>query len=365
MPRASQTPLSSEIRDLSDAVVRTIREPLLILDGAFRVRAANPMFYRAFVTKPDDTIGRLLFDLGNGQWDIPALRTLLEQVLPEDLTVEDFEVEHEFETLGWRFMLLNARRLERDAAGDELILLAIQDVTDQKRAEHELLRSNQELERFAYVASHDLQEPLRMVASYTRLLAKRYEGHLDARADKYIRYASEGAERMKTLIQDLLAYSRVTTQASPLVSVDLNEVLAGVIEDLGVTIRRTGAAVTHDRLPTALADAGQVRQVLQNLIQNAIKFSGDSPPVIHVSGRREGSRCIVSVRDEGVGIESQYFERIFVIFQRLQGRESPGTGIGLALCKRIVDRHGGEIWVESEPGEGSTFHFTLPASDDP
>lgn len=347
---------------VAEAVVRTIREPLLVLDADLVVQAANPSFYRVFRSDPENTIGQSLFDLGDGQWDIRDLRNLLEEVLPRDKAVEGFEVEHRFSQLGERFMVLNARRLERGDPGRELILLAIQDVTEWKRMEEDLRRSNEELERFAYVASHDLQEPLRMVASYTQLLARRYEGQLDERADKYIRYAVDGAERMKALIQDLLEYSRVGTRGNPPEPVDPDQVLQNVLDDLQLTIEATGARVSVEPLPEVVADPVQLRQVFQNLIENALKFSGDEPPVVHVSGRCEDGRCHFSVRDEGSGIEPEYQDRIFVIFQRLEGPdESEGTGIGLALTKRIVERHGGRLWVESEPGRGSTFHFTFPA----
>lgn len=349
---------------LSEAVVRTIREPLLILDSDLVVQAANPSFYRTFHTEATDTVGRSLFRLGDGQWDLPGLRRLLEDVLSHDSAVEDFEVEHDFPGMGWRSMILNARRLEREEAGRELILLALQDMTERKRMEEDLRRSNEELERFAYVASHDLQEPLRMVASYTQLLARRYEGELDERADKYIRYAVDGAERMKDLIQDLLEYSRVGTKGAPPEPTDPNVVLDRVLDDLKLAIQREDARITRDPLPRVTADPVQLRQLFQNLIENALKFSGDEPPEIHVSGRRENDHCLFSIRDEGVGIEKAYLDRIFVIFQQLQGPdEAQGTGIGLALTKRIVERHGGRIWVESESGEGSTFYFTLPAGE--
>jgi len=349
-----------EAPGLSEAVVRTVREPLLILDGDLRIRAANPAFYAIFGEDPEYTLGHTLFELGGGQWDVAALRELLEDVLPHDRVVEDFEVEHEFPRLGRRYMVLNARRLE--SAGAPLILLAIQDLTERIRAQKDLERSNQELERFAYVASHDLQEPLRMIASYTQLLARRYEGRLDDRADRYIAYAVEGAERMKTLIRDLLKYARIGTEGAQLVPVDPESVMAEVLRDLRLRIQETDTRITHDPLPGVQADRGQLRQVFQNLIENAIKFSGDRAPVIHVAGRRQGLWTTISVRDSGVGIAPEYRDKIFLIFHRLHGRDTVGTGIGLALCKRIVERHGGTLSVESEPGTGSTFSFTLPSS---
>ncbi|MBW4683934.1 MAG: GAF domain-containing protein [Komarekiella atlantica HA4396-MV6] len=239
----------------------------------------------------------------------------------------------------------------------------------------ELARSNAELEQFAYVASHDLQEPLRMVTSYLQLLEQRYKSKLDANADQFIAYAVDGAHRMQTLINELLNYSRVSTRGQPFVPVDCNAVLKQAIANLQVAIEESGAVVTHDPLPEVIADATQLTQVFQNLISNAIKFRQNLTPRIHigvvkggVDADRESLNVISSkdewlfwVRDNGIGIESQYAERIFVIFQRLHGRAKyPGTGIGLAICKKIIERHGGNIWVESEPGQGSIFYFTIP-----
>jgi light-regulated signal transduction histidine kinase (bacteriophytochrome) len=205
-----------------------------------------------------------------------------------------------------------------------------------------------------------LQEPLRMVASYTQLLQRRYQGQLDADADEFIGYAVEGAARMQTLINELLAYSRVGTQGSPFVPTELETVFGDVARALERVIADAGATVTHDPMPVVACDPTQIGEVFQNLIANAVKFHGDEPPKVHVSARKADGEWVFSVADNGIGIEPQYFDRIFVIFQRLQSRaEYPGTGMGLAICKRIIERHGGRIWVESEPGVGSTFHFTL------
>jgi signal transduction histidine kinase len=225
----------------------------------------------------------------------------------------------------------------------------------------ELARSNADLQQFAYVASHDLKEPLRMVASYTQLLARRYKGKLDSDADEFIRYAVDGANRMQWLINDLLAYSRVTVQDKVFEEVDCNSVLEEVLSDLRVAVEESRAVVTRAPLPTVMADRIQLGQLFQNLIGNAIKFHGKEAPQVYVSAERRPTEWLFSVRDNGVGLDPEYAERIFVIFQRLHNREEyPGTGIGLAICKKIVERHGGRIWVVSQTGQGATFHFTLP-----
>ena len=230
-----------------------------------------------------------------------------------------------------------------------------------KQRAEELARSNADLQQFAYVASHDLQEPLRMVASYTQLLARRYKGRLDDDADEFIGFAVDGATRMQHLIQDLLAYSRVGTRGKEFVATDTNVLVDRVVVDLAARIEETGAVVTRGDLPTVVVDAVQLGQVFQNLIVNAIKFHGAQPPRVRIDARTDGEYYLFSVADNGIGIEPQYLNRIFVIFQRLHGQgEYPGTGIGLAICKKIVERHGGRIWVESQPGQGSTFNFTIP-----
>jgi signal transduction histidine kinase len=235
-----------------------------------------------------------------------------------------------------------------------------------QRAE-DLARSNAELERFAYVASHDLQEPLRMVASYTQMLGRRYQGRLDADADEFIRFAVEGVNRMKLLIQDLLDYSRVGRRSKELVPVPAAEVLDRSLADLRTQLAEAGGTVTYDALPVVTADRTQLGQLFTNLLSNALKFRRrDVAPRIHVSASQEGNHWVFSVRDNGIGIEPQYFERIFVLFQRLHtAAEYPGTGIGLAVCKKIVEGHGGRMRVESTPGQGTTFFFTLPIAPSP
>jgi signal transduction histidine kinase len=229
-----------------------------------------------------------------------------------------------------------------------------------KKAE-ELARSNADLEQFAYVASHDLQEPLRMVTAYTQLLAERYRGKLDDNADKFIGYASEGALRMQVLIQDLLAFSRVGRKESAGESVDCELIMKDVLQTLASSIQESGAVVTYANLPAVWADRTQMAQVFQNLIGNAIKFRGKEPSLISVQAEKSDQQWLFTVRDNGIGIAPEDAENIFVVFQRLHARtEYPGNGIGLAICKKIIERYGGRIWVESQAGSGSVFKFSLP-----
>jgi signal transduction histidine kinase len=230
----------------------------------------------------------------------------------------------------------------------------------------ELERSNAELERFAYVASHDLQEPLRAVASHVQILEQDYKGRLDADADESIRHAVEGAAHMRLLISDLLAYSRIGRRNDPLQPTSAAGALATALRQLQVAIAESGAEVTHDELPEVTADSTQLIQLFQNLVGNALKFRGPETPTVHVGVEKSEEGWTFSVRDNGIGIDPQYAERIFAPFERLHGRhEYPGTGVGLAICKKIAERHGGRIWVESDPGEGAAFRFTMPFSNEP
>ena len=249
-----------------------------------------------------------------------------------------------------------------DEQGQVLEILAVgMDITERKLMEEELRRSNAELEQFAYVASHDLQEPLRTVTGMVGLLQQRYKGQLDERADEYIHFAVDASERMQQLINDLLDFSRVERKGKPFTTVKMENVLHTALANLQTAIAESEAHITHDPLPTVMADAGQLTQVLQNLISNAIKFREEKPPKIHISAEKKENGWQFAVRDNGIGIDPQYFERVFLIFQRLHTRSKyPGTGIGLALCKKIIERHGGKMWIESELKRGATFFFTIP-----
>jgi signal transduction histidine kinase len=225
----------------------------------------------------------------------------------------------------------------------------------------ELCRSNEELQQFTAVASHDLQEPLRMISMYAQMITQRHQGKLGPETDEFLGYIVEGANRIQELLQNLLDYSRVQTRGKPFTAIACDEVLAQVLRALHVSIEETQAVVTSDPLPTVTADRIQLGQLVQNLLSNALKFHGTKPPRIHIAAKPNGQEWLFSVQDQGIGLDPQFAERIFVIFQRLHTRrEYPGTGLGLALCKRIIEQHGGRIWVESQPGSGATFFFTLP-----
>ena len=353
----------------AEGIVDTVREPLLVLDTNLCVQSANRAFYETFATTPAQTNGRLLYELDNGQWDIPKLRSLLAELLSQNHAFEDFEVAHNFSTIGQKTMLLNARKVSSVTNASGLLLLAIEDISERKRSEETLIqrtaqlqRSNEELQQFAYIVSHDLDEPLRMVASYVQLLAERYQGKLDADADEFIRYAVEGVRRLQALIKDLLTYTRVGGKAQEFTAVDCETLLQDTLGNLQLAIKESSVAVTHDPLPTVRSEGKQLGLVFQNLIGNALKFRSTAPLRIHISARQDGRQWIFSVCDNGIGIDPRHAARIFEVFQRLHTRsEYPGTGIGLAVCKKIVERHGGRIWVESERGKGATFLFTLPA----
>ena len=271
---------------------------------------------------------------------------------------------------GTEFESESSRSILRDSAGRVIGFIAVErDVTERKhmqeqlqRTLEELKRSNTELQQFAYVASHDLQEPLRMVSSYVQLLSRRYKGKLDSNADEFIEFAVDGSNRMQIMIQALLSYSRVGTRGKPPEPTDCENILDQTMKNLQTAITEKNAEVTHDTLPTIMADGVQMVQLFQNLIGNGIKFQQEGQrPHVHISVEDTGADWMFSFRDNGIGIDPEFKERIFVIFQRLHGREKyPGTGIGLSVCKRIVERHGGTIWVESEPGKGATFKFTMP-----
>jgi PAS domain S-box-containing protein len=349
-------------------------DPMVLLDQAGAIVLVNRQAERQFGYRRDELIGRpiqqIIPDESMGRLLISVLQSSEPSTGEEAATGVELNGRHKGGSDFPIEVMLSPLR------GPEGVLLtmAIRDITTRKRADAQLMqtvaelkRSNEELGQFAYLASHDLQEPLRMVASYTQLLSKRYTGKLDADADEFIAFAVDGANRMQRLIQDLLAYSRVGTKGKDLVDTSSERALEHAIMNLGRAIEDSGAVVTHDPLPAVLADEGQLVQLFQNLVGNAIKYQKPGVPRIHISSLKEGqTQRMFSVRDNGLGIEPKYFDKIFGMFQRLHRREEfQGTGIGLAICKKIVERHGGNLSVESALGQGSTFRFSLSESNHP
>ncbi|ELY70062.1 PAS domain S-box protein [Natrinema versiforme] len=360
------------VRDITER--RERQRKLEASEQRYRTLAEN--FPNGTVALFDDQLrytaagGQLLADLGIDQE--AAIGQTIHDRYPDDM-VADIEshfqaaLEGEERTFEMQYYGRDLRAHTLPVrTGDEVTagMLVVQDITERTKYQRRLEESNERLEQFAYAASHDLQEPLRMITSYLQLIENRYADDLDADGQEFIDYAVDGAERMREMIDGLLEYSRVETQGDPLEPVDLDAVIEDVREDLQFRIEEADAEITVDALPRVTGDASQLRQVFQNLLSNAIEYSGDEPPRIHVGGERDGRNWEISVRDEGIGIDPDDQERIFQVFQRLHSHEEhAGTGIGLALCHRIVERHGGEISVDSDPGEGATFSFTLPAAD--
>jgi PAS domain S-box-containing protein len=348
---------------------QTMRDAFVEMDMTGRIVDANDAFQQMLGHEKKALLSMQEADLTPPEWRAPAAKIVAEQVLPLGRS-DVFEKEYLCSD-GSRFPAELRTFLMTDDFHNPIGMWSIvRDVTQRKQAEMEreaaikaLKRTNEELKQFAYVASHDLQEPLRMVASYSQLLAERYEDQLDEKAHRFIHYAVDGAQRMQTLIRDLLAFSRIETRAQGFKLVDSHSALGAAIANLKTMIDETAALVTNDDLPNVQADESQLTQVFQNLISNGIKFRKPSTtPRIHVWAQCAEDHWCFAVQDNGIGIDGKYKKRVFVIFQRLHTRdEYPGTGIGLAICKRIVHRHGGRIWFESSPGKGATFYFTLPS----
>jgi PAS domain S-box-containing protein len=346
-----------------ESIIASIPDAVVVLDVDGRIRRVNQATLRLLGYDAAELVGEPITKI------LPEAATAHAGALDPELRdpVIGLDVTYAAKD-GTDISVSLSRAVLRRRGNVDGIVCVAQDNRDRKQMEEslrttaeDLRRSNADLSQFAYVASHDLQEPLRMVASYVQLLQKRYRGKLDADADEFIHYAVDGANRMQRLIQDLLSYSRVDTRTQPTQIVESAKAFDQAVANLRASVAEHQAEVTRDPLPAVRGDGTQLAQLLQNLIGNAIKFKGDRTPRVHVSAKLEQQHWVFTVRDNGIGIEPRYFERIFAIFQRLHSREEyPGTGIGLAICKRIVERHGGRIWVESEPGAGTAFNFTLP-----
>ncbi|HEV2428776.1 MAG TPA: ATP-binding protein [Thermoplasmata archaeon] len=361
----------NEQGDEASRLLLDVARGTILLVGSDRIiQYVNRGITAVFGYAPNEVVGRPLGDLLDGA-ELEALWGALDdRIGPEGRTVRPITGRRKdgstvpLEATGRRARVPGgtgaAIHLKDMSERDELVR-AVADRAAQ------LARSNRDLEQFAYVASHDLQEPLRMVASYTQLLRERYRGRaLDADAEEFLGYATEGAERMRGMIDNLLAFSRLETRGRPFEPISMEEVLSTALQNLAPAIRASGGRVDHEPLPDLVGDASQLVQLFQNLIANALKFRGPTPPEIQISAVRKPSEWLFSVRDNGLGIAPSDQERVFVLFQRLHSRsEYPGSGIGLSTCRKVVERHGGRLWVESRgiPGDGSDFRFTLPAGN--
>ncbi len=351
-------------------IVDTVRQPLLVLDPDFRVSLANKAFFRTFRVKPADTIGTVLFALGDGQWDIAALREMLHDKLPIEMQLEDFDVDHVFPGIGRKIMLLNARLVSHGPDTPRVILLAIEDVTKLRETDarlaqqrEELQRSNAALDEYAALTAHDLQEPMRKILSFGDLLASSAGATLEGESRLHLQRMLNAAGRMRTLINDLLVYSQVSTRVASFVPIDLGLIAREVIMDLDTAITEAGGRVELGALPEVEADALQMRQLIQNLLSNAIKYRRpDVPSVVRITSEStSGSMCTFTVTDNGIGFKQEYAEKVFKMFERLHNRaQYGGSGIGLAICRRIVERHGGAIHATSSLGHGATFTVSLP-----
>jgi signal transduction histidine kinase len=353
-----------ELLEYTESIVNTVREPLLVLSGDLRVVTASHSFYQTFAVAPGETIGRFVYDLGNKQWDIPKLRTLLEEVLPAEKSFHDFEVVHEFPSIGKRVMLLNGRKLWRKANATEHILLAIEDVTERKRIADDLIRSNEELQSFAYIAAHDLRSPLNSGITLLQLIARR-ASELKPENAATLQLAITNFGRLGALMEDVLEYSTAANAPLSTTLVDLTEPLNVALANLRHHLEANEATVRVEPLPTVPAYRTHMVIVFQNLIGNAIKYRREDPPRVSVAAVQQPGYWEITIADNGRGFDPVHAQQIFEPFKRLHGKDIPGSGIGLATSKRIIDRLGGRIWAESVPGTGSVFHFTLAGERGP
>ncbi len=331
---------------------------ITILEADWTIRYESPSIEPVLGYRREGLIGKHYSEFFHPD-DLPDVMKTFNRLIQDPGFILFLQARCRHKDGSWRILEIMATNLIDNPAVKGIVVNS-RDITERKKAEEELKRSNEDLQQFAYAASHDLQEPLRGVAGFTKLLEKRYRGKLDEKADEFIGFIIDDAKRMQMLIKDLLDYSRISAKIA-FRPANCSVALEQAISNLRSAIEESGAEVTYDSLPVVMGDEAQLSRLFQNLIGNAIKFRSREPLKVHVSAKREGEEWMFSIRDTGIGIDPKQTERIFVIFQRLHARqEYPGTGIGLAICKKIVERHGGRIWVESEPGKGTTFYFTIP-----
>ena len=372
--RAEQA--AQEALEYAESIIETVREPLVVLDTGLRVISVNRSFCRTFTVTPEDSEGKLIYDLGNHQWNTSKLRVLLEEIIPKNNQFENFEVEHEFPTIGRRTMLLNARQIYSKGIGAQMILLAIEDITERKKAEDEIKKLNEdlkrraielesaykELETFSYSVSHDLRTPLVVIGGFTRLLLEKYSNHLDTKGQHFLDVIHSKAHRMLQLIDDLLTFSRSEHQQMKPSEFDIGELAKAVFEELRSSVPEQTLRLDIKTLPPAHGDQSMIRQVFVNLLSNAMKFTRPKGAgVIEIGCVVKGNQSIYCVKDNGVGFDMRYAGELFGVFQRRHTvDEFEGTGVGLAIVQRIIQRHGGQVWAEGEVNKGAAFYFTLP-----
>lgn len=371
------------MRDYAESIVKTVRHPLVILNAALQIEVANPQFYRTFQVEPAATVGCRFYDLWNGQWSLPALQLLLEEIIPNDGFVEDFLVENDFAGIGVRIFLLNARRVEGAEGHNFIIVLAIEDVTERRHAADAIQQLNEdleirvqqrteqlatavkELEAFCYSVSHDLRTPLRAISGFSQELLKKYTPLLDDTGVHYLNRVCSASQRMAQLIDDLLQLSRVGRAGMRRVTLDLSAMAHGVADALRQLEPQRTVTFKIEEGIKGRGDPNLVQLVLENLFDNAWKFTGKKPEAIIEFGKEDRDGCqAFFVRDNGAGFDMEFSGKLFGAFQRLHSdRDFPGTGIGLANVQRIVNRHDGKVWANGVVGEGAAFHFTLGAEE--
>lgn len=381
--------LLKEARIYAQSLVDTVQTPMLVINTSLQVKSANRAFYQTFRVSKEETENQLLPQIGSGQWNIPDLLALINENISKDTPFESFEIGHEFPGVGYMIMLISMCRISQEALGftTDRILFVIEDITERRQAEErikqytkELEAMNEELDSFTYTASHDLKEPLRGIETFSQFLLEDYQDKLDDRGKDYLNRISDSVIRMKNLIEDLLALSRISRIKNPYTLVDSGELVEDVIQRLKFVIEEKNVKIEiDDELPFLLCDEVKMKEVFYNLTSNAIKYNDKPGPVIEIGTRKETVRgssdspippladsiCFF-VRDNGIGIKKEHFDLIFQIFRRLHGHKDygGGTGAGLAIVKKIIDEHQGKIWVESQEGKGTTFFFAIPKKCD-
>ena len=353
-------------RELAERIVATLHEPLVVLDAEERVVIANRVLYQVFGLTEEETLGQVFFELNEKQWDIPVLRELVADVLPNKRKVNGFEFQHEFPGIGSRTVLINAQLIEDKSKGQNLTLLTFQNITERRQMEAEQARmiqalqsANEELKNFAYVISHDLKAPLRAIGSLADWIMADQHDKLDAEGQEHLGLLVQRVRRMDALIDGVLSYSRIGRTRETLVTVDLNERVRAVIDALSPPEHIV--ITVAPGLPVIRAEKTAIYQVLQNLIANAIRYQDKPQGRIEIDCTDQGESWQLSVADNGPGIEARHFERIFQLFQTLNPRDRvESTGVGLSIVKKIVELYGGRVWLESAVGQGSIFYFTVP-----